>query len=128
MNLIFRMTIFMSLMKTSLALIFSALLLHPVSSIAAKLTSPNFVIILSDDQSWVGSSIKMKPEDSQTKSDYFKTHTSNDWQNVECSLHKVMLQHHFAAQPAAACSLAKLQLATFIRKINKNGQVIIENS
>ena len=73
MNLIFRMTIFMSLMKTSLALIFSALLLHPVSSIAAKLTSPNFVIILSDDQSWVGSSIKMKPEDSQTKSDYFKT-------------------------------------------------------
>ena len=73
MNLIFRMTIFMSLMKTSLALIFLALLLHPVSSIAAKLTSPNFVIILSDDQSWVGSSIKMKPEDSQTKSDYFKT-------------------------------------------------------
>jgi len=73
MNLIFRMTIFMSLMKTSLALIFSALLLHPVSSIAAKLTSPNFVIILSDDQSWVGSSLKMKPEDSRTKSDYFQT-------------------------------------------------------
>ena len=67
------MTTFMFLMKSSLALIILTLLLYPPSSIAAKKTSPNFVIILSDDQSWVGSSLKMKPEDSRTKSDYFQT-------------------------------------------------------
>jgi arylsulfatase A-like enzyme len=73
MNVILRATTFMFLMKSSLSLIILTLLLHSTSSIAAKPTSPNFVIILSDDQSWVGSSLKMKPEDSRTKSDYFQT-------------------------------------------------------
>ena len=34
---------------------------------------PNFVVILTDDQSWVGSSLQMMPEDPRTRSDYFRT-------------------------------------------------------
>ena len=34
---------------------------------------PNFVVILSDDQSWVGSSVQIDPSDRRTKSDYFRT-------------------------------------------------------
>ena len=34
---------------------------------------PNFVILLSDDQSWVGSSVLMDPADKRTSSDYFRT-------------------------------------------------------
>ncbi|MEO1523886.1 MAG: sulfatase [Planctomycetota bacterium] len=35
--------------------------------------SPNFVVILTDDQSWVGTSLQLDPEDSRTRSDYFRT-------------------------------------------------------
>jgi hypothetical protein len=35
--------------------------------------SPNFVIILTDDQSWVGSSLLMDPDDDRTRSDYYQT-------------------------------------------------------
>jgi arylsulfatase A-like enzyme len=35
--------------------------------------SPNFVIILTDDQSWVGSSLLMDPDDDRTRSDYYRT-------------------------------------------------------
>ncbi len=48
----------------------SALLL---GSIAASAASPNFVVILTDDQSWVGSSLQIKPDDERTKSDYYRT-------------------------------------------------------
>ena len=34
---------------------------------------PNFVVIVSDDQSWVGSSVQMRPEDPRSRSDYFRT-------------------------------------------------------
>ncbi len=34
---------------------------------------PNFVVILSDDQSWVGSSVLMKAGDPRSRSDYFRT-------------------------------------------------------
>ena len=34
---------------------------------------PNFVILLSDDQSWVGSSVLMDPADERTRSDYYRT-------------------------------------------------------
>ena len=40
-------------------------------SVAAD--KPSFVVILSDDQSWVGSSALMDPEDARTRSDYFRT-------------------------------------------------------
>ncbi|MEM9160999.1 MAG: sulfatase-like hydrolase/transferase [Verrucomicrobiota bacterium] len=35
--------------------------------------SPNFIVILSDDQSWVGSSLQIDPKDERTRSDYFRT-------------------------------------------------------
>ena len=35
--------------------------------------SPNFVVILTDDQSWVGSSVLMDPDDARTRSDYYRT-------------------------------------------------------
>ena len=41
--------------------------------VTANEDAPNFVVILSDDQSWVGSSVLMDPEDSETRSDYFRT-------------------------------------------------------
>jgi arylsulfatase A-like enzyme len=34
---------------------------------------PNFILILTDDQSWVGSSLQIIPEDPRTRSDYFRT-------------------------------------------------------
>lgn len=40
---------------------------------AAKSTKPNFIVILSDDQSWVGTSLRMIPGNPETASDYFRT-------------------------------------------------------
>ena len=44
---------------------------------AAKAASaearPNFIVILTDDQSWVGSSVQIIPDDPRTRSDYFQT-------------------------------------------------------
>jgi len=36
-------------------------------------TSPNFVVILTDDQSWVGTSVRMDPDIPHTRSDYYQT-------------------------------------------------------
>ena len=35
--------------------------------------SPNFIFILSDDQSWKGSSVLMDEKHPESKSDYFQT-------------------------------------------------------
>lgn len=43
------------------------------SSSAADDQPPNFVLILTDDQSWVGSSLMIDPDDPRTKSDYYET-------------------------------------------------------
>ena len=48
-----------------------ALLSLVPTSYAAE--SPNFVVILTDDQSWVGSSLQIVPEDERTRSDYYQT-------------------------------------------------------
>ena len=39
----------------------------------SKPQSPNFVVILTDDQSWVGTSTLMKPDDLRSRSDYYQT-------------------------------------------------------
>jgi arylsulfatase A len=52
------------------------LLLFPVvvaSAVSAPAAKPNFIVILSDDQSWVGTSQRMIPENPETASDYFRT-------------------------------------------------------
>lgn len=41
--------------------------------VAATHASPNFLLILTDDQSWVGTSLEMVPGNPDAKSDYFKT-------------------------------------------------------
>ncbi|MFC2116925.1 sulfatase-like hydrolase/transferase, partial [Bacteroidota bacterium] len=43
------------------------------SSAASDSTSPNFIVILTDDQSWVGTSFLIDPDDPRTKSDYYQT-------------------------------------------------------
>lgn len=39
----------------------------------SKNESPNFIVILTDDQSYVGTSFLTNPEDTRTKSDYYQT-------------------------------------------------------
>ena len=38
-----------------------------------KSEPPIFVLILTDDQSWVGASVSMDPEDPRARSDYYQT-------------------------------------------------------
>ena len=58
-------------------LVFLVLLLTPLTGVqaaaAAKSSRPNFIVILSDDQSWVGTSQRMIPGNPETASDYFRT-------------------------------------------------------
>ena len=56
-------------MNNSLAALFLLLAFSPICSAE----SPNFIVILTDDQSWVGSSVLMNPDDSRTKSDFYMT-------------------------------------------------------
>ena len=44
-----------------------------MASLVAGQERPSFVVILSDDQSWVGSSVQIDHTDRRTKSDYFQT-------------------------------------------------------
>ena len=39
----------------------------------AQTERPNFILILSDDQSWKGTSVLMDPDEPESKSDYYKT-------------------------------------------------------
>ena len=43
------------------------------SSAVNAAEKPNFIVILTDDQSWVGSSVQIKPDDPRTRSDYYLT-------------------------------------------------------
>ncbi len=59
------------------ALTLTVLLLTPLATLhaadAQKPSKPNFIVILSDDQSWVGTSQRMIPGNPDTASDYFRT-------------------------------------------------------
>ena len=37
------------------------------------MAAPNFLVVLTDDQSWVGTSLRMDPNDDQSCSDYYQT-------------------------------------------------------
>jgi len=58
-------------MTQTITLIFLVLSLSQLVKSQEK--SPNFIVILTDDQSWVGTSFLSNPEDSRTKSDYYQT-------------------------------------------------------
>lgn len=57
---------------------------------------PNFIVIMSDDQSWVGSSVQIVPEDPRTSSDYFRT------PHIE-RLAKLGMRFTQGYSPAASC-------------------------
>ena len=56
-------------LKILLTLLFSCLTI----SNAQNLKKPNFILILTDDQSWVGTSFLADPKDPRSKSDFYKT-------------------------------------------------------
>ncbi len=43
------------------------------SKVPDKSKSPNFIVILTDDQNWVGTSFLMDPDEPRSKSDYYQT-------------------------------------------------------
>lgn len=51
----------------------ATLLLFLIGLSASFGKSPNFVVILTDDQSWVGTSLQIIPNDERSKSHYFQT-------------------------------------------------------
>ncbi|MEN9635520.1 MAG: hypothetical protein RL077_3924 [Verrucomicrobiota bacterium] len=63
-------------MKSPLCTFVTFALMSGMAVLAAatlQAARPNFIVILSDDQSWVGTSQRMIPSDSETASDYFRT-------------------------------------------------------
>lgn len=56
-------------LKILLTLLFSCLTI----SNAQNFKKPNFILILTDDQSWVGTSFLADPKDPRSKSDFYKT-------------------------------------------------------
>ncbi len=57
----------------TLALLLLIPLVELPAADASKPARPNFIVILSDDQSWVGTSQRMIPGNPETASDYFRT-------------------------------------------------------
>lgn len=62
-------------MKSLLLIAFSAhgVLSADLAIAATPRATPNFLVILTDDQSWVGTSLPIDPTRPDTRSDYFKT-------------------------------------------------------
>lgn len=82
-------------------LVVLAHLLSPQACRASE--SPNFVVILTDDQSWVGSSLQMLPGDPRSKSDYYRT------PNIE-RLAAMGTRFSQGYAPAASCSPTRRSL------------------
>ena len=66
---------------------------------------PNFVVILTDDQSWVGTSLQIIPEDTRTRSDYFRT------PNIE-RLGAMGMRFTQGYSPAASCCPTRRSIQT----------------
>ena len=75
--------------------------------VAASLAAdkPNFVVILTDDQSWVGSSLQIIPDDPRTRSDYFRT------PNIE-RLAQLGMRFTQGYSPAASCCPTRRAIQT----------------
>jgi len=74
----------------------AAIVVLSFASTAVAQDRPNFILIMSDDQSWVGSSAKMIPNDARTCSDYFQT------PNIE-RLARLGMTFTQGYSPAASC-------------------------
>ncbi len=66
---------------------------------------PNFVVILTDDQSWVGSSLQIIPDDPRTRSDYYLT------PNIE-RLAAMGMRFTQGYAPAASCCPTRRAIQT----------------
>ena len=75
------------------------------STVTQAADKPNFVVILTDDQSWVGSSQQMIPDDARTRSDYFLT------PNIE-RLARMGMRFTQGYSPAASCCPTRGRLQT----------------
>lgn len=72
--LLLKALIFNWMKKTRLlGFIIVFLLSNDIVFAQVKSTPPNFILILTDDQSWVGTSFLINPEDSRSKSDFYQT-------------------------------------------------------
>ena len=79
--------------------------LFAISSVSNANERPNFIVILSDDQSWVGSSLQIIPSDERTRSDYFDT------PNIE-RLAKMGMRFTQGYSPAASCCPTRRAIQT----------------
>ena len=67
-------------------------------------TSPNFILILADDQGWNGTSVKMMQNEPGSKSDYFET------PNLELLAEKgIRFSDAYASAPVCAPSRYSIQ-------------------
>ncbi len=89
---------------------------------AAKSSKPNFIVILSDDQSWVGTSQRMIPGNPETASDYFRT------PNIERLAAQGMVFSSgyspapFAARRGGVCRLRRRRRGTSIKPTARAGR------
>jgi len=103
------------------------------SNLLASGESPNFLVILTDDQSWVGTSTLMDPENPDSKSDYYETpqmdrlmesgmRFSRGYSSTYCVPTRRALQvgqtsarHHFSALPEKQWTKRYLEQPTIPR-------------
>ncbi|MEM7559601.1 MAG: sulfatase [Planctomycetota bacterium] len=91
-------------MSSRTALLASVWMLASFFRFAAA-ESPNFIVILTDDQSWVGSSVQIKPDDPRTRSDYYVT------PNIE-RLARMGMRFTQGYSPAASCCPTRRAIQT----------------
>lgn len=82
-----------------------AFILIYIPSVIQAADQPNFVVILTDDQSWVGSSVQIIPGDERTQSDYFQT------PNIE-RLAQMGMRFTQGYAPAASCCPTRRAIQT----------------
>lgn len=82
--------------RLSIILSFGFVVYATIASTVHAADKPNFILIMSDDQSWVGSSAQMLPNDPRTRSDYFQT------PNIE-RLAQMGMTFTQGYSPAASC-------------------------
>ena len=91
--------------------------------------SPNFVVLLTDDQSWVGTSLRIDPGDDRTESDYYVTPNIERLAPWRDAFHSRLFPGSLLlSNPAQAYSSVKRPRVTSTRKISGVGQPTIVNS
>ena len=74
-----------------------------------KSDSPNFILFLTDDQSWSGTSVQMSPDHPSSQSFYYETPNLKNYQKEEWYFLVDILHHQYALPLDIAFNLEKLQ-------------------